>query len=156
MEGTKPRIILLTPPPISEILLRKHLPQHVMVRSRETTFAYSQAVMDLNVPDFVEKLDLHEAIQLAPAKSYIAKPTLHSGVTGDLDPMRFENGGMTMDLEEYLSDGLHLKDPSYKIMFNLVMDCIRRRWSEITPEKLSMPVQWWGDIVAKSQQKDEL
>src|SRR5208282_5355543 len=68
---TKPRIILLSPPPIREQLIFQHLPHQGNVRSRENTFAYSRVVMDLPVPSFVEKLDLHDAIELAPAKSYI-------------------------------------------------------------------------------------
>ena len=113
--------------------------------------------MALKVPDFVEILDLHEAIQLAPAHSYLQNPVVYTDVTVDMDPFRFENGGTFMSLEEYLLDGLHLKDPSYKIMYELVTDCIQRRWPEITPEKMSMPVQWWGDIIAKKQlPKDEL
>jgi lysophospholipase L1-like esterase len=112
--------------------------------------------MNLGVPDFVEKVDLHEAIQLAPANDYIANPVVYTTVTDDLDPTRFENGGIIMSLEKYLSDGLHLTDASYKIMYELVMRCVQRRWPEITPGELSMPVQWWGDIVATAQQRDEL
>jgi hypothetical protein len=60
-------------------------------------------------------------------------------------------------MEEYLSDGLHLKNPSYEIMYKLVMEAIGRRWSEIMPEKMMMPVPWWGDIVnQKEQTRDEL
>ena len=61
-------------------------------------------------------------------------------------------------MEEYLSDGLHLKNPSYEIMYQLVMEAIERRWPEIMPENMVMPVPWWGDIVnqKEEQTRDEL
>jgi len=111
--------------------------------------------MDLSVPNFVVKVDLHDAISIAPANAYIKNPVLFTGVTEDFDPMRFENGGIIMSMEDYLSDGLHFKDASYKIMFELVTGCIRKRWPEILPENMSMPVAWWGDIAARNQ-RDEL
>ena len=155
---TFPRIILLTPPPISEPLIAQYLPQQAPLRSRGTTFSYAQAVMNLTLPSYVARANLHDAIELAPAESFLSKPHL---LTGDnLNPQRFENGGMVMGLEEYLSDGLHLKDPSYAIMYNLVMDCIGRRWPELLPENVIMQVPWWGDIVAQKQkqqaERDEL
>jgi hypothetical protein len=101
--------------------------------------------MDLPVPSFVEKLGLHDAIELAPARSYIQKPTHFPA--SNTNSFRFEDGGMIMSMDEYLSDGLHLKNPSYEIMYQLVMEAIERRWPEIMPEKMVMPVPWWGDIV---------
>ena len=151
---TKPRIILLSPPPIREPLILQHLPHQANVRSRENTFAYSRVVMDLPVPPFVEKLDLHDGIELAAARANIQNPTRFPESHTNLP---FENGGMMPSMEEYLSDGLHLKNPSYEIMYKLVMEAIGRRWSEIMPEKMMMPVPWWGDIVnQKEQTRDEL
>lgn len=154
--NTKPRIILLSPPPIREPLILQHLPHQANVRSRETTFAYSRVVMDLAVPPFVEKLDLHDGIELAPARSYIQNPT--SFPESHTNSLRFENEGMIISMEEYLSDGLHLKNPSYEIMYSLVMEAIERRWPEIMPEKMTMPVPWWGDILnqKEEQTRDEL
>lgn len=154
--GTTPRIILFTPPPISQSLIAEHLPLHKDLRSREVTFSYAQAVMNLTLPTFVEKIDLHEAILLAPAHKYIQNPDVM--VNGEnKDPFCFENGGMVMALDDYLSDGLHLKDPSYAIMFKLAMRCIGKRWQEIVPDNMKMPVPWWGDVVAsKDRKKDEL
>ena len=111
--------------------------------------------MNLPLPTFVEKVNLYESIQLAPAQKFLKSPELITNEKSN--PVRFENGGMVMGLEDYLSDGLHLKDPSYEIMYNFTMRCIRGRWPEIIPENMKMPVPWWGDIVsAKNQQKDEL
>jgi hypothetical protein len=112
--------------------------------------------MDLSVPSFVEKLDLHDAIELAPARSYIQNPTCFP--ESNTNSVQFEQGGMIMSMEEYLSDGLHLKNPSYEIMYNLVTEAIGRRWPEIIPEKMTMPVPWWGDIVnqKEKQTRDEL
>lgn len=149
---TYPRIILLTPPPISESLILQHLPHQASLRSRETTFSYAQAVMNLTLPSFVERANLYEAIELAPAQSFINMPQILEG--DHINPQRFENGGMIMGLEDYLSDGLHLKDPSYAIMYKLVMECIGRRWPEIIPDKMAMPVPWWGDIVAQAEKQD--
>jgi hypothetical protein len=154
--GTTPRIILFTPPPISQSLIAEHLPLHKDLRSREVTFSYAQTVMNLTLPTFVEKINLHEAIQLAPAQKYIQNPQVTMNGENK-DPFSFENGGMVMGLDDYLSDGLHLKDSSYAIMFKLAMNCIGKRWPEIVPENMTMPVPWWGDIVAsKNKQKDEL
>lgn len=153
---TKPRIILLSPPPIRESLIFEHLPNQGNVRSRETTFAYSRIVMDLPVPSFVEKLDLHDAIESGPVRSYIQTPTRFPA--SNINSLRDEDGEMVLSMEEYLSDGLHLKNPSYEIMYKLVMEAIGRRWPEITPEEMIMPVPWWGDIVnqKEEQTRDEL
>jgi hypothetical protein len=110
--------------------------------------------MNLTVPSFVEKLDLHEAIELAPAKSYLKKPTQFPEL--NINSLKFENGGMVLSMEEYLSDGLHLKNPSYEIIYRLVMQAIGRRWPELAPEKMSMPVAWWGDLVQETEPGDEL
>jgi hypothetical protein len=61
-----------------------------------------------------------------------------------------------MGFDDYLTDGLHLKDPSYAIMYNLVMETLARRWPEIRPENMTMPVAWWGDVFKERQQRDEL
>lgn len=65
---------------------------------------------------------------------------------------------MTFSMEEYLSDGLHLRYPSYEIMYRLVMEVIGRRWPKIIPEKMAMLVPWWGNLVlnAGQRQGDEL
>jgi hypothetical protein len=113
--------------------------------------------MNLTLPTFVEKINLHEAIQLAPAQKFIQNPEITMNGKKNNDPIYFENGGMVMGFEDYLSDGLHLKDPSYAIMFKLAMRCVGTRWPEIIPENMKMPVPWWGGIVSsKNQQKDEL
>ena len=152
--GTKPRLLLFTPPPVREEMVAKHIPLQQGLRSREHTFAYSRAVMELPVPPWVAKLDLHEAIELAPAQVYLEQPKHF----GELDPTasRFEDGGMIMSIDDYLSDGLHLKNPSYKIMYNLTMETIGRRWPEIIPEAMPMPVTWWGNLVQGQNQRIEL
>lgn len=153
---SKPRVILFTPPPIREPLIFQHLPHQGHLRSRENTFAYSRVVMNLVVPAFVEKLDLHDAIELAPAKAYLQKPIHYP--ESNANSLQFENGGMILSMEEYLSDGLHFKNPSYEIMYRLVMEAIGRRWPEITPEKMTMPVPWWGNLVLDTEPRgiDEL
>jgi len=136
-------------------LIAQHFPDQYSLRSREATYSYSRAVLELPVPNFVEKLDFHEAVQLAPAQEFLQDPRILS--SDDPNPHRFENGGMFMSYEDYLSDGVHLKDPSYKIMYSLVIECIARRWPEITPGQMTMPVQWWGNIVKDQQNpRDEL
>jgi hypothetical protein len=154
---TTPRIILITPPPIREHLIFQYILHEVHLRSRENTFAYSQVVMNLTVPSFVEQVDLHDGIELAPAQAYLQKPT-HYAETNTTNSIRFEDGGMVFSMEEYLSDGLHLKNPSYEIMYRLVMEVIGRRWPEIIPEEMAMPVPWWGNLVldAGQRQGDEL
>ena len=104
--------------------------------------------MHLTVPSFVEKIDLHEAIELAPAKSYLQNPTQFP--ESNANSFRFDDGGMVLSMEEYLSDGLHLKNPSYEIMYRVVMQAIGRCWPELAPEKMSMPVPWWGNLVQET------
>jgi hypothetical protein len=108
--------------------------------------------MNLTLPSFVERANLYDAIEIAPAESFINQLRILEG--DNRDPQRFENGGMVMGLQDYLSDGLHLKDPSYAIMYKLVMECIERRWPEILPQNMSMPVPWWGDIVSQAENQD--
>jgi len=106
--------------------------------------------MSLAVPSYVESVNFHEAVELAPATTYIQHPTEfpHSKGTS----LRFEEGGMILSMEEYLSDGVHLTNPSYEIMYRLVMHAIARRWPEISPQNLSMPVPWWGTLVNPTEE----
>jgi len=147
--GTKPRILLFSPPPVREEMVAKHLPLQEGLRSRKHTFTYSRGVMELPVPPCVAKLDLHEAIELAPAQVYFEQPK-HFGPS-DPTASRFEGGGLIMSMDDYLSDGLHLKNPSYKIMYNLTMETIGTKWPEIIPEVMPMPVTWWGNLVHNGQ-----
>jgi len=112
--------------------------------------------MSLDVPPFVEKANIHEAIELAPAQAYLKDPKLIAQT--DPSALRFEDGGLVMSLSNYLSDGLHLKNPSYQIIYDLATKIIREKWPEITPENMRMPVRWWGDILAQKTQelRDEL
>jgi len=105
--------------------------------------------MDLKVPNHVEKIDIHEAIELAPAKEYIQSPTRYP--ESHTNSLRFESGGMILSMDEYLSDGLHLKNPSYEIMYTLVMATIKSKWPEINPQTMRMPVPWWGTLVKEGQ-----
>jgi len=105
--------------------------------------------MSLLVPSSVELLDFHEAVELAPAHTYIQHPKLYPQTNAN--SLRFEEGGMTLSMEEYLSDGVHLKNPSYEIMYTLVMDAIARLWPEISPQNLAMPVPWWGTLVDSTE-----
>ena len=148
--NTTPRIILLSPPPIGETIIVKELPEQADFRSREVTFAYAQAVMSLPIPSCVEVFDFHEAVELAPAKTYIQRPTQYP--QSNVNSLRFEEGGMILSMEEYLSDGVNLKNPSYEIMYRLVMDAVARRWPEISPQNLSMPVPWWGTLVIPTEE----
>lgn len=147
--GTKPRIVLFSPPPVREEMVAKHLPLQEGLRSREHTCTYSRGVMELPVPPCVAKLDLHEAIELDPAQVYFEQPK-HFGPS-DPTASRFEGGGLIMSMDDYLSDGLHLKNPSYKIMYNLTMETIGTKWPEIIPEVMPMPVTWWGNLVHNGQ-----
>jgi lysophospholipase L1-like esterase len=155
LSTTEPRVVLLNPPPIDEPLVLEHLPDQFRVRARENTHAYSRAVMELAVPPFVEKVDFHEAVQLAQANEFLRNPRISTG--DDTNPHIFVSGGTYMSYEDYLSDGVHLKDPSYKILYSLVTECIHRRWPEITPGQMIMPVLWWGDIVKNQRaRRDKL
>ena len=105
--------------------------------------------MSLILPSYVETIDLHEAVQLAPAKSYMtAVRNIES--SGQEDWTNWEEGweaGHYMTYDDYLSDGLHLKDSTYAIMYKLVMDRIASRWPEIQPENMTMPVPWWRGCI---------
>jgi len=106
--------------------------------------------MSLSVPSFVAVLDFHEEVELAPAKTYIQRPTQFP--QSNVSSLRFEEGGMILSMEDYLSDGVHLKNPSYEIMYRLVMDAIARQWPEISPQNLAMPVPWWGTLVNPTEE----
>jgi len=101
--------------------------------------------MSLFVPSSVELLDFHEAVELAPATTYLQRPTQYP--QSNVNSSRFEEGGMVLSMEEYLSDGVHLKNPSYEVMYRIVTDAIARLWPEICPQNLVIPVPWWGTLV---------
>jgi hypothetical protein len=108
--------------------------------------------MSLILPSYVETIDFHEAVQLAPTKSNMTAVTKIES-SGQEDWIKWEEGwegGVYMGYDDYLSDGLHLKDPTYAIMYKLVMDRIASRWPEIQPENMTMPVPWWGECIRRS------
>jgi hypothetical protein len=147
--GTPPRILLFSPPPIREELVAQYLPQQAALRSREHTYTYARAVIDLPTPPYVVKLDLYESIELAPAQAYLEQPKQYE----ETDPVSsdFELGGMIMTMDDYLSDGLHFKNPSYKVMYTLAIEAIAKHWPEIVPEQMTMPVTWWGNLIPNGQ-----
>ena len=147
--GTPPRILLFSPPPIREEMVAKYLPHQAGLRSREHTYAYARAVLDLPTPPCVVKVDLYESVELAPAKAYLEQPKQYKST--DAVTSNFEDGGMVMTMDDYLSDGLHLKNPSYKVMYTLAIEAIGKRWPEIVPERMRMPVPWWGNLIKNGE-----
>jgi lysophospholipase L1-like esterase len=134
----KPKILLVTPPPIHETHLESEDVQKgrgILSRHQNFTAQYADVVRDLaaELKDHnVVLVDLHkamidEAIRLTP--DFVAGP----GLIGSKD------AGDSSGLRKLLVDGLHFTGAGYKIFFDIVVPHIGKHWAEESPTDPSWP-----------------
>ncbi|ODM20654.1 hypothetical protein SI65_03707 [Aspergillus cristatus] len=135
-KAQNPRIILIAPPPINEYQLEsfdasKGL-QHPS-RTAHHTKLYAEAAREVSASLNVPVADLWTAFMNATGwKEGQALP-------GSRDLPNDEN------LSRLLSDGLHFTSEGYKVMFDVVMETIRKNWPDQDPEKLPFVFPGWVD-----------
>ncbi|TGZ85737.1 SGNH hydrolase [Ascodesmis nigricans] len=126
--GTKTRILLVSPPPIDVEMLKQYGPRGGADRSAEVMVAYADAVLEvgqqLAKDHDVAVLDFHELLSVT-ATTQVVNPSASRPVS----------------LREYSTDGLHLGPKGYKVLFEAIQDIIERVWPDLTPENLPMKVK---------------
>lgn len=127
IQAHKPKILLVTPPPLDEIKatkmdMEKGFPQ--CIRTSATSASYSETVRQITRenPD-VTLIDLWKglmdrAIEMAPHDYQSGGPWLGSPENG-------KQGG----LDVLLPDGLHMNGEAYQILYELVKPHIGPHWT---------------------------
>ncbi|CEG65904.1 hypothetical protein RMATCC62417_02586 [Rhizopus microsporus] len=113
----KMRLILITPPPLYEPLWKKRCEERgdPMNRTNESAKIYAEALKETAKELNVVVIDLWTAIMSASEQN-------------------------KQDLSYFLSDGLHLTDKGYKILFDAVMDTISTHFPDIHPDALEFEI----------------
>ncbi|KAK3357439.1 SGNH hydrolase-type esterase domain-containing protein [Lasiosphaeria hispida] len=127
----KPKIFLVTPPPLDEIrLTRLDLAAGHASATRHTRIsaAYSEAVRQVAAQQGVTLVDLHKALM----DTAIAK-------TPGFDPSGPALGdpecGVRGHLEHMLPDGLHMSAESYRIFYSIVQPHVGSEWEGAPDEE---------------------
>lgn len=129
----RPRILLVTPPPIDEEASAKteftKFGTTTPVRSAELTARYADAVLEV-------KKDLETSADLVVVN-------LHERIT-ELN----NHTSPANSLAEYLSDGLHLSSKGYQVLYDEILASIQRRWPQDGPDFHPFIFPYWRDLVA--------
>ncbi|KAL8783938.1 MAG: hypothetical protein Q9213_004268 [Squamulea squamosa] len=138
----KPRLILVTPPPIEEYTLEaaeaaKGIPG--VRRTAENTMQYAEACKGVGQDLGLVVLDLW-SIFMNAAGYEPGKPLPGSKKT-EKSPV----------LNRLLSDGLHFTPEAYKVLFESTMNVIKREWPEQNPTELQFVHPWWPVAPGKHQ-----
>ncbi|KAI0340206.1 SGNH hydrolase [Trametopsis cervina] len=120
------RIVLFTPPPINtyqwvEFLKAGDIPRDTSDRTVENTRSYADAVIAVGQKEDVPVLDLYSIIWNAA-------------------------GGEEKKLEAFLTDGLHLNEKSYKLVFDGLIDIINKKYPELHYDKFETVYPIWKDL----------
>ncbi|KAK3176884.1 hypothetical protein OEA41_008210 [Lepraria neglecta] len=130
----KPRIILITTPPINEYKLEEHyLAKGVSDRSRtaEHTKKYADACKDIGKELDVAVLDIWSIMM---AKAGWKEGELLVG------SKKVERSKV---LDELLVDGLHFLPVAYRVLYESMMELICRTWPDQYPENVPFVFPAW-------------
>ncbi|KAK5664183.1 hypothetical protein OQA88_399 [Cercophora sp. LCS_1] len=127
----KPKIFLITPPPLDEIRLTAldlAAGHHKATRHAKISSTYSDAVRQVATEHGVTLVDLWKALMdraIEKTPGYDPKgPAL-----GDPE------GGVRGHLEALLPDGLHLSSESYRIFYDIVRPHVGKEWADKPDEE---------------------
>lgn len=136
----QPKIILVTPPPIDEVLQKKTDQSKGMplCRRANVTRQYADAAKEVG-KEFGKDLlvlDLWSAVMDEVIRES------HSQTTDGLIPGSRELGE-NKTLSRLLPDGLHFSGPGYKLFFELLMSSMKSKWtSPATPSDAFVLPEW--------------
>ncbi|KAL8674792.1 MAG: hypothetical protein Q9168_000773 [Polycauliona sp. 1 TL-2023] len=141
----KPRLILVTPPPIDEYTLEaSDMAKGITGVRREAsnTKQYADACKEIGHELGLVVLDLWSIFMNAagyePGKPLPgSKKTAKSPVLGQL-----------------LSDGLHFSPQAYKVLFENTMDIVKREWPDQDPNELPFVHPSWQVALGRYQSSD--
>jgi lysophospholipase L1-like esterase len=130
----KPKIIVITPPPVDEHLLaRKN-------RKASITAQYAEIVRDLSKELTDEGLDV-KCLDIWTA--FMQKCGWKSG--GSLIGATEVEQDPIVGLPSLLSDGLHFNAGGNKLLFKELTELIRKEWYDLRPEALPFILPVWLD-----------
>ncbi|KZT67829.1 SGNH hydrolase [Daedalea quercina L-15889] len=119
------RVLLLTPPPVSEPMWARRqaekVPPRALDRRFDVTRAYADAVREVAGELGVHVVDVWSAIWTRAGEK--------------------EEG-----LAEYLRDGLHLTESGYNVVFEILMEAISTHFPEMHPDKLQPVFPYFDEI----------
>ncbi|KAK1751664.1 SGNH hydrolase-type esterase domain-containing protein [Echria macrotheca] len=127
----KPKIFLITPPPLDEIRITEldlAAGHPRATRHAKISAAYSEAVREVAAQQHVTVVDLWKALM----ETAIAKTPgfdRHGPALGDPE------GGQRGYLEHLLPDGLHLSAESYRIFYDIVRPLVGSEWADKPEEE---------------------
>ncbi|RDI84349.1 hypothetical protein Vi05172_g5750 [Venturia inaequalis] len=142
VQAHKPRIILITPPPVDEALCEKLELEiwgiDVVRRTAEVTSQYAQVVRDVGKEMDVAVLDVWSA--------FMHEVGWASGqpLIGTKDVLQRDG----LELPNLLVDGLHLTGKGNRIVYQELIKLISEKWPDQTPEALTFDLPYWGDEAA--------
>lgn len=132
----KPRLILLTPPPVNEYQLEEDDlvwgmkdPQ----RSAEHTKKYADACRQVGAEVGVVVLDVW-SIFMAKAGWKEGEPLIGS-----------KKIARNQVLDKMLRDGLHFRPDAYRLLYDSMMDLIQKEWPDQAPDSLSFIFKAWPE-----------
>jgi lysophospholipase L1-like esterase len=143
VQAHKPRIVLVTPPPIDEDMCQSNElaskgiqhPRHLAA----VTYQYSEVVCRIAKAD--------QSIALANVWSAFAIEAGEDG-TGPLLGTSVRQGGSSESnarLSSLLRDGLHLTAKGNKVVFLTIQAAIMQKWPELDPEQMRFVLPYWAD-----------
>ncbi|KAN0083014.1 SGNH hydrolase-type esterase domain containing protein [Elaphomyces granulatus] len=126
----RPRILILTPPPVSEYMLEA-IEDVRGSRTASNTKRYADACREVANSLDIPVVDIWSA--------FMGIAGWHDGqaLPGSKDIPR------NVNLENLLTDGLHPSAQGYKIMYNEFMRVIRAVWPDQAPDALPMVFPGW-------------
>ncbi|KAF1808246.1 isoamyl acetate-hydrolyzing esterase [Eremomyces bilateralis CBS 781.70] len=131
------RIILITPPPINEYMqwvVDQAKGYNQPRRTAERTKEYAEATRELGEKLGVPVVDMWTVIMLK-AGWELGSSVLPGSRKFGPNPV----------LEELLHDGLHLSPSGYRILYDEVLQVIRKNWPDQLPEHLTNVLPNWDN-----------
>lgn len=110
--------------------LRARDPPQELDRTFDTTRAYAEAVKDVGAKYKTGVLDVWTLLWDAA-------------------------GQVEADLSKYLSDGLHLNEAGYQLVYNAFITLVKTDYPELDPSKMSEVFIGWSDVIALDPTKLE-
>jgi len=119
------RVLLFTPPPINTYQRGADLaardPPQQLDREFDVTRQYAEAVKGVGAEKGVPVLDVWTLLYEAAGRD-------------------------ERKLDKFMDDGLHLNAVGYELVFNALIDTIKREWPEIHHDALPMVFPGWAEI----------
>lgn len=132
----KPRLILLTPPPVNEYQLEEAdlvKGNKDPLRSAEHTKEYADACRQVGAEVEVVVLDIW-SIFMAKAGWREGEPLIGS-----------KKLARNEVLEKLLVDGLHFRPDAYRLLHDSMMDLIQKEWPDQAPDNLRFIYRPWPE-----------